>query len=91
MTSHGFVLLMCGPSAAMLVPPAPQCQTAKNHYRSNPNIGSHHFNTFTQLSLNLGMAVLALLRDSVRESGHSTGVNHYLPLDSHYVCAPVQN
>ena len=23
-TSHGFILLMCGPSAAMLVPPAPQ-------------------------------------------------------------------
>jgi hypothetical protein len=23
-TSHGFILLMCGPSTAMLVPPAPQ-------------------------------------------------------------------
>jgi hypothetical protein len=69
---------MCGPSAAMLVPPAPQYQPAKNHYRSNPNIGSHHFNTITQLSLKPGTAVLALLRDTVRVSGppdNSVGAN----------------
>ena len=29
----------------MLVPPAPKYQPAKNHYQSNPNIASHHFNT----------------------------------------------
>jgi hypothetical protein len=44
-TSHGFIPPMCGPRAAMLVPPAPKYQPAKNHYQSNPNIGSHHFNT----------------------------------------------
>ena len=31
-TSHGFILLMCGPSAEMLVPQAPPYLPAKNHY-----------------------------------------------------------
>jgi hypothetical protein len=44
-TSHGFILLTCGPGAAMLVPPAPQYETAEDHRQTNPNIGSHHNNT----------------------------------------------
>jgi len=42
---HGFILLMRGPGAATLVPPYPQNQPAKNHHQSDPDIGSHHFNT----------------------------------------------
>jgi hypothetical protein len=29
----------------MLVPPAPQQESAKNHRQTNPNVGSHHYNT----------------------------------------------
>jgi len=44
-TSHGFILLTCGPGTAMLVPQAPQYESGKNHRQTNPNIGSHHSNT----------------------------------------------
>jgi hypothetical protein len=29
----------------MLVPPAPQYESAKDDRQTNPNIGSHHYNT----------------------------------------------
>jgi len=57
--SHGFILLMCGPSSATLVPPNPQRKPAKANYHRDPNIDSHHFDTIAQLSLKPGSAVFA--------------------------------
>ena len=64
-TSHGFILLRSGPSAAMLVSPAPQYEPAKNHYQSNPTIGSHYYSTLSRLSLRPGKA-FGRVRESCR-------------------------
>jgi hypothetical protein len=44
-TSHGFILLRSRPRAAMLVPPAPQYEPAKNHCQSNPKVRLHYYST----------------------------------------------
>jgi hypothetical protein len=47
MTSHGFILLRNRPSTAVTVPPAQQCEPAKNHDQNNPNKGSHPHGTIS--------------------------------------------
>jgi hypothetical protein len=41
----------------MLVLPAAQHEPAKNHYQSNPNIGSHHYSTIPDYHSGLGVTL----------------------------------